>query len=497
MKRPIVRAGLVLLAAILLGVGASAQMYPGSYPYNPYTGGTVPQAPYNPLVSGGAPGAQPNPFTGGLSKGGPALNPYTNKPLTQPTAYNLFTGKHQTVQALFTPTAWQVYQWPKGEYPVTGKAGPGLEPLDEVVQMIMVRHGIPGASLAVAKDGKLIYAKGFGWANLATAFRCEPLTLFGLASLSKPLTALAILLLVDQGQLDLDDRPFDMLKHIQPPPGVKVDPNLKKITIRQLLNHSGGWDRNKSGDPVNWEPQIANALGITTRVSDEQFISFMMGMPLDFEPGSKNVYSNVGYIILGQVIEKVSGQPYQEFVRQKVLQPAGMQHVYLSEGSRPYKFDEAHHYLAGTSIQLPPMDFPMVVAAGGWNGTAVDMVRFLTALDGSRGKPLLKDATFKKMLASPLAPLKARPDGTYFGLGWPAMAAGADGFTYMHDGNFHGMRTFMKRSAKGLNWALLFNVSMQPDQIDAQIMSLGAQEVHEKMESIEKHPDVDLFPQFP
>jgi hypothetical protein len=67
----------------------------------------------------------------------------------------------------------------------------------------------------------------------------------------------------------------------------------------------------------------------------------------------------------------------------------------------------------------------------------------------------------------------------------------------MHDGNFHGMRTFMKRSSKGLNWALLFNVSMQPDQIDAQIMSLGAQEVHEKMESIEKHPDVDLFPQFP
>jgi N-acyl-D-amino-acid deacylase len=494
MKAFRVRLVVILTLGIVIGVAAWAQVYPGGNPYNPYTGKPMPQTPYNPLTGKGGAQQGVNPFTG--KPGGPAVNPYTGKPMPQQGAYNPLVGNYQGEKTTATPTSPQVYKWPKGKYPVTGKAGPGLDAFDEGVQAMMARHGIPGAALAIAKDGKLVYARGFGWADLTSALNVNPLTLFGLASLSKPFTAMAILWLVEHGMLDLDDRVFDILKNIQPPPGAKVDPRLQKITVRQLLNHTGGWDRTKSGDPSNWEPQIANALGVPAPITDEQFISFIMTQPLDFEPGSRHEYSNIGYILLGRIVQKVSGQPYDQFVRTKIMQPAGIKQAYVSKGNRPYKTSEARRYLAGTSILLPPMDLPMVNAAGGWNASAVDMVRFLTALDGSRGKALLKETTFKQMLAKPPAPVQPRKDGTWNGLGWPTVSVTEKGFGYLHDGSFHGMRTFMKRSSKGVNWALLFNVSMNPDPVDANIIKQAIQEVRQHVENFDNYPAIDLFSEY-
>src|SRR5215510_3321503 len=121
---------------------------------------------------------------------------------------------------------------PRSDLPVNGKAGPGLEPIDKAMQAILRRHGIPGGALAIAKDGRLVFAKGYGWANLATGETVSPLTLFGLASVSKPITAIAILLLMEQGKLELDTPAFSYLPHLQPPRGARVDPRLRKVTIR-------------------------------------------------------------------------------------------------------------------------------------------------------------------------------------------------------------------------------------------------------------------------
>src|SRR5262249_18735583 len=113
---------------------------------------------------------------------------------------------------------------PKGERidgcPVTGKAAPGTEALDRAVVTMLSRHGIRGASLAIAKDGKLVLARGYGWANLATEEPVRPDALFGVASLSKTFTAAAALKLVEQGKLSLDDHPFKLLTQIKPRPGV-------------------------------------------------------------------------------------------------------------------------------------------------------------------------------------------------------------------------------------------------------------------------------------
>src|SRR5579884_1117525 len=120
--------------------------------------------------------------------------------------------------------------------PIAGQAGPGLEVLDAAVRAMLRHHGIPGASLALAYQGRLVLAKGYGYADLAADAPVQPTTLFGLASLSKPITALAILRLIEEGKLTLESRPFELLAHLRPPRGARVDRRLRDITVRQLLN---------------------------------------------------------------------------------------------------------------------------------------------------------------------------------------------------------------------------------------------------------------------
>jgi N-acyl-D-amino-acid deacylase len=384
---------------------------------------------------------------------------------------------------------------PAGEFPITGKAGPGLEAIDEAMKTIMNRHGIPGGAIALAKDGRLVFAKGYGWADL-TGEPARADMLFGLASLSKPITALAILKLIEEGKLKLDDRWFDILRHIAPPRNSRrMDPRLKTITVRQLLNHSGGWDRKVSGDPVNFTVPVARRLGVRPPVSAEQLISFMLEIPLDFDPGSEVQYSNLGFIILGEVIEKVSGLSYEDYVRKNVLEPMGVRKAGIHPGPK-YFPGEARCYLAGTDTLLPPMHLSMARAAAGWSASPVDMVRFLTALDGSRGKAFLKERTLGLLREAPPPPLKKAKNGNFPGLGFEIAYAEKDGYGWFQDGNWYGMRTFMKRSPRGVNWVLALNASMQPDLLDRRVAAAAVQQVKTTVERIGEYPKVDFFGDF-
>jgi N-acyl-D-amino-acid deacylase len=360
----------------------------------------------------------------------------------------------------------------------------------------MGRHGIPGAALAVAKNGKLVFVRGYGWANLATGELVQPDTLFGVASLSKSFTAVAILKLVEQGKLTLEDHAFEILNHIKPFPGATVDPRLARITVRQLLNHSGGWDHKASGDPVNWTTQVQLRSGSRNPVTAEQLIAFTMGIPLDFEPGTDSKYSNFGYIVLGEVIAKVSGQTYGTYVRQEVLTPMGIRRAGLHPLNGPYFPNEARRYMSGSETELPPWQQQKSDAAGGWTASAVDMIRFLTALDGSNGKPFLSDKVFRQMVELPPPPLKARANGTHVGLGWDSVVLPGKEFGYFKDGSWFGMRCFMKRLPTGVNWVLLFNASMQPDVLDTQIAQDAVKQARDELDRLEKFPNVDLFPEY-
>src|SRR5689334_22034747 len=212
------------------------------------------------------------------------------------------------------------------EIPITGTLVPGMKSYDQVIADFMRAYAIPGGAVAVMRDGRLIYARGFGYADVENKILVQPDALFRIASVSKTLTSAAVMKLVDEGKLGIDDRVAPFIAHLTPAPGATVDPRWDAITIRHLLNHTGGWDRNKPNggfDPVDRPAIAAAAVNAPAPASSETLIRYMKGMPLDFNPGEKFAYSNFGYIILGRVIERVSGMPYKEFVRTRVLDPVG------------------------------------------------------------------------------------------------------------------------------------------------------------------------------
>src|SRR5687768_13555937 len=195
------------------------------------------------------------------------------------------------------------------EIPISGAAVPEMAAYDHAITAFMRKHAIPGGAVAVLRDGKLLYARGFGYADVENRTSVQPDALFRIASVSKPITSAAIMTLVEEGKLALDDRVAPFIAHLAPAPGATVDPRWEQVTIRHLLNHTGGWDRNRPDggfDPVYRSAIAAAAVNAPAPASAETIIRYMKGMPFDFDPGAKHVYSNFGYVVLGRVIERVS-----------------------------------------------------------------------------------------------------------------------------------------------------------------------------------------------
>jgi N-acyl-D-amino-acid deacylase len=387
---------------------------------------------------------------------------------------------------------------PPEQLPITGKTGPLGASLDDAMFKTLMRHGIPGGALAVTREGRLVMARGYGWANIDHDDPVKPETLFPLASVSKVLTTLAIFKLVEAKKLTLEDKPFVILKDVKAPTGATVDPRLYKITIRQLLNHSGGWNRNVTGDPINWSRQIARRLQVKRPINDMQLISYMLGQPLDFEPGTDSQYSNVGFIVLGPVIAKVSGQPYEDYVRKTILDPLGMKKTRLLDPEGNYAADQARRYLAGTDQLLPAYTMPWTKASGCWESSVVELAKLITAIEGSRGKkPLLSEESMDQMLAPPPLPIRPRPDGTYQGLGWDVVQKFSNGFGYAKGGSWTGIRSTLKRGADGTCSIVLFNASIEFDVLDQQVRQDAVREILDQAARIKTWPKVDFFNEFP
>ena len=365
--------------------------------------------------------------------------------------------------------------------PVTGEILPGSEPLDrldEVMRRILASHEVPGAGLAIAHDGKLIVARGYGWADLEPRRPMEPTTPFDLASVSKSITAVGVLKLVEEGRLALDERAFERIGMLRAPPGRRIDPRLREVTIRMLLNHSGGWSRKeRHGDPISYEERAHRELRVPLPVTAEQLIYYVNGERLDFDPGTEQVYSNYGFMVLGYLVEVVTGDGYARWVERNVLEPMGIRDVRMTPLRRPesgpeYLPGEAHRYRAGTVRALPGGHTGPTGAAGGWCASAVSMAKFLTAVDGTRtGRPFLDERLMQAMLARPEPPLEVRKNGSWFGLGWDRVRGMRDWphedendrLAYGKDGGVPGISTWIEHLPGGIDWVVLFNASAHPE----------------------------------
>jgi CubicO group peptidase (beta-lactamase class C family) len=187
---------------------------------------------------------------------------------------------------------------------VTAPLGARADRLDDYVRARMRWERIPGLSLAVVKDGKLVRAKGYGTANVETNSPATPRTVYRIGSVSKQFVAAGILLLVQDGKLALDDPIGKFLDG--------VPAAWKGITVRRLLTHTSGLVR----DPPGWDPFKVQP--------DEEMIRSAFPLPLAFTPGERWAYSNTGYYVLAEIIRRVSGRPWSAFLAERLFAPAGM-----------------------------------------------------------------------------------------------------------------------------------------------------------------------------
>ena len=355
----------------------------------------------------------------------------------------------------------------------------GFKPFDDEVTAFMRARSIPGGALAVSRNDKLVLARGYGWADRDAAEPVSPTSLFRIASISKPITAVAVLRLIEQsgGRVTLDTPAIPLLE-MAPylAPGTMPDPRLQRVTIRQLLQHTAGFDAGASFDPMFRPLSIAREMGLEPPAGPEAIVRYMLGRPPDFDPGAKHVYSNFGYCILGRVIEKLSGTTYEDYVQRKVLVPLGIRDMRIGRTLPQYRAPgEVRYYdprtdenvmtpADGDRVPIPYGGFHLEAmdAHGGWIASAPDLVRFACAFDDPQHCPILTPESIAAMFARPEGEAGYEADGTpqaaHYGLGWSVRPVD-DRANHWHAGRLSGSSSLLVRRHDGLNWAVLFNQS--------------------------------------
>jgi N-acyl-D-amino-acid deacylase len=370
--------------------------------------------------------------------------------------------------------------------PVTGDLGAGLEAFDRIALEILERHEVPGIGLAVAKNGRLVIARGYGLADREKAAPVEPTTRFALASISKAITAVSILALVEEGKLALDDPAVQRIPDVMQKRGLRIrDERLKAVTIRELLDHSSGF------------PRAAAKSGCAKGGEVIPLLACMLGTNLVTPPGARTVYSNFAYMFLGEIVREAAGAPdYATAVRSITLAPMGLAGVEVEAQAPAYLPGQTIGYAARSGRRLPGGGPPSRAAAGGWVASPLSMVRFLMALDGSSKKPFLSKPMLDAMLARP-KPSLVRKNGTWFGLGWDVVRMGPAGATYSKNGGLDGTATIFEHAAPDVDWAVFLNSgggNIDPDRVARRAI---ADAIRAEIARRTTWPDVDYWSHYP
>jgi len=332
-----------------------------------------------------------------------------------------------------------------------------------VVNSFMKKWAIQGASVAIAREGKLVYARGFGYADTASGTETQPYSKFRIASISKLVTAVAVMKLNEEGKLSLDDKVFG-------PDGILNDscycsPRDKRafnITVAHLLSHEGGWSQ-RYGDQMFMPHLIAGTMKCSLPVDTRTIVRFALSKKLHFTPGTGRSYSNLGYSILGLVIEKISGMPYEEYCRTAIFEPLGIYDMVpgknLCDDKAPFEvtyYEPAGMPLRpsvyGTGEMVPVRyggnDVETLGAAGYWLATAPDLMKLVLAVDGfDYNDDILTARSISFMTDS---------HNSYSPVGWKTTYENG---TWIRTGSFAGTAAMIKRQPDGLTWIVMLNTS--------------------------------------
>lgn len=349
-----------------------------------------------------------------------------------------------------------------------------LREAEGIARAYMNQFAVPGLSLALSFDGRLIYARALGLADQGAQ---TPMTVhhrMRIASVSKPITSAAMMRLVQARRVRMTSRVFGARALLGSTFGTQpYSVNERAITLEQLLKHTAGMPTNDGNDPMFQEPTRDHA-SLIGWVLDNRETLFM--------PGSSYQYSNFGYCVLGRIIERRTGQTYADFVRNEILTPAGITSMQIAGDTLAARATDEVVYYGQSGDDPYGMRVARMDAHGGWISTAIDLLRFLRVVDGfTPPADRLSAASITTMTTGSAA------RATY-ACGWAVDGAG----TWDHNGALPGTLSMLRRRADRVGQTVLLN-TRQPGAGQNTMMNAMYQMVNDVTTRLGTAASLDLF----
>jgi CubicO group peptidase (beta-lactamase class C family) len=303
-----------------------------------------------------------------------------------------------------------------------GLAAAQNDPVDEYVRTELARQHVPGAALLVSRAGEIVRAKGYGLANVELQVPVKPETVFQSGSVGKQFTATAVMMLVEEGKLGLDD---PLTKFFPDAPAA-----WKQVTIRELLSHTAGF----TDYPEKFDFRHDR--------TENEMLKMVEGIPLAFAPGTKWSYSNLGYLTLGQVIHKVTGKFYGDFLAERIFRPLEMTTTRIISEADIVPNRAAGYRLVKGELKNQEWVAPILntAADGSLYFSILDLAKWDAALYTEK---LLKRSSLEQMwTVAPLA--KGKPNAGKYGFGW-YMDENSGHRVIEHGGAWQGFTTYIAR----------------------------------------------------
>ncbi len=366
-----------------------------------------------------------------------------------------------------------------------------MESFDKEMRTFLRRWDVTGASFALMRNDSLIYAKGYGYADLESKTECDVKHLFRIASVSKLFTATAIMQLVEQNKISLDSKVFgeegvlcdSMFLNIK-------DRNVRRITVDHLLRHTAGFSY-PLGDPAfnNWV--VAADLDKPQPISLDDMVLYATRNKLRYTPGDHFEYSNLGYILLGKIIEEVTGIGYERYVQEYILTPAKCYDIFVGESCERAS-NEVNYYEVKEAKPINAYDgsgdavmrsdggnnIPLLGAAGGWVASPVELLRFVASING--------DPTKSDILSKESIKTMTYDSSRYKPIGWASVSK----TTWIRTGSMAGTSAIVKRQGDGYTWALVVNKS---PWIGYKFNNYASTQITRSLSKIKNLPQRDLF----
>lgn len=294
--------------------------------------------------------------------------------------------------------------------------------VDDYVKTEMARQRIPGLSLLVSSQGKILKAQGYGLANIELQVAVKPETVFQSGSVGKQFTATAVMMLVEDGEIRLDD---PITTYLQDAP-----PSWRRVTIRELLSHTAGF----TDYPENFD--------FRKDYTEEELLEIIGRIPLAFEPGTKWSYSNLGYATLGILIHRVTGQFYGDFLEQRIFHPLGMSTARIISEADIIPNRASGYRLVQSEIKNQEWVAPLIntTADGSLYFSVLDLAKWDAALYAEK---LLKRSSLEQMW-TPTKLLNGVPNGGNYGFGWSVRTFQAHRVVG-HTGAWQGFKATIQR----------------------------------------------------